>query len=199
MRYWPRSGLRLHLLLLLAGAWPGSLSISELAEATPGASREAVRKALHDLVSYGVVERVARGLYKLNPEFRELLTSLESYKRLRKVTYVSSLKGEELVERVKRFVKERYGGALDEVDLAVVEALARVALESSSPYVVDASGRGLAAVLKERSGGILSGYSEAEIAESLKHLEELGVVYVNKRYRKVRLDVRIMELAGWPR
>ena len=198
MRYWPRSGLRLHLLLLLAEAWPGSLSLSELADATPGASREAVKKALYDLVHYGVVERIARGLYRVTPGFREFLINSKGYKQLRTVTFVTRLKNDDFVERVKRVVKEKYGASLDEVDIAVIEALARVALDSSSPYVTDASGRGLAAVLKERSSGILSGYSEAEIAESLKHLEELGVVYVNRRFRKARLDARIMELAGWP-
>ena len=81
------------------------------------------------------------------------------------------------------------------MDYKVIEALAWIALKSSSPYVQDHAGLGLARVLQERSSSLLSDFDTAEIAESIKYLASLGIIYIYPEKRKMRLDSKLLEEA----
>lgn len=201
--YWPQSGLRLAIILLLLASYPAPLATRELIAYLPDYNKEAIKKALHDLYMRGIIVRIARGLYTLSTDYvskygdklNAMLKDKEGYLWLQKVTYVTNLTYKQIVERILYIVDKRYPGKLNTVDYRVIEALAWIALKSSSPYVQDHVGLGLARVLQERSSSILGGFDTAEIAESIKYMASLGIIYIYPEKRKMRLDSKLLEEA----
>ena len=189
--YWPWSKLRLSILLLLT---EGPMTPKEIAQ-TLGVDYNTVKKALSYMHSHGALRRHNRGVYSLHEDYlkrvnllNNLFKNKKSDKRHHVLPSVTFLTSKEIIETIKRYVKEKYRN-INEVDLAVVETLARIAAESESPYIQDLTGRGLVRVLLERAGSSsITKYAEEEIVDSIKRLAELGVIYINWKHRKLRLD-----------
>ncbi len=230
--YTPVSAARARILLLLLDAGGGPLTTAAFYQELNDCSQWCVRKALSWLWQRGVLRRLGRGLYALEPAYLQFLSELRpaleqivsqscniftgktSDTKVKKMTSLSpsvtNLKESVLSEKVKQFVKQRYGNELDRTDYLVVETLARKYEETGSWYIEDYEGLGLAEQVRgwakrlglcrsssNNSSSIGAGCpSLGEIADSLKKLADLDIVYLHRRFRKMRLNRYLLARCG---
>ena len=67
--YFPTSRLRRKILRILVHR--GYVTTGMLYEMLPSYDRGAIREALREMIHKGAIERVARGVYRVNPEYLE--------------------------------------------------------------------------------------------------------------------------------
>lgn len=229
--YFPQSRARARILLLLLEHSPRSLREITEEVADTSCNYTCVKKALSYLWQRGILKRVSRGLYSISEPYMHILISfkdiLEQYAyysstpqnskkgdtNVKKVTPLSPsvtfLKEERLGEKIREYVKQRYGKEIGETELLVIETLVRKYEETGSWYIVDNEGVGLAEQLqgwmerlglcKEGSSSNSSSYTRCpsliDVEKALVKLADLGIVFVMPRYRKMRLSKHIVERA----